>query len=80
MPFMAFSISLGASLEATLHALSVLSREHEQVLREASYEGSTEENTSPASLLDLVNPVLVRLNENKHKDEVTEDDPQSSSS
>lgn len=63
-----------------MYTLSVLSREHEQVLRGASYEGSTNENTSSASLLGLVNPALVRLNENKHKDEVAEDGPQSSSS
>ncbi|GAA5811080.1 hypothetical protein MFLAVUS_004509 [Mucor flavus] len=80
MPFMTFSISLGVSLEESLHTLSMLSREHEQVLREASCEGSTNENISPASLLDLVNSVLVRLNENKHKDEVAEDGPQSPSS
>ncbi|RCH87068.1 hypothetical protein CU098_003652, partial [Rhizopus stolonifer] len=53
---------------------------HTHTLKEASCEGSTNENTSPASLLDLVNPVLVRLNENKHKDEVAEDGPQIPSS
>lgn len=58
----------------------MLSKEHEQVLRETSCEGSANENTSPASLLDLVNPILVRLNENKHKNEVAEDGPQSPSS
>ncbi|CAO3612741.1 unnamed protein product [Mucor hiemalis] len=80
MPFMTFSISLGVLLEESLHTLAMLSREHEQVLREASCEGCNNENTSPASLLDLVNPILVRLNENKHKDEVAEDGPQSPSS
>ncbi|CAO3685352.1 unnamed protein product [Rhizopus stolonifer] len=80
MPFMNFSITLGVSLEETLHTISMLNREHEQVLRGISCEGSTNENTSPTSLLDLVNPILVRLNENKHKDEVAEDGPQSPSS
>lgn len=60
-----------------MNDLSVLSKEHDKVLRETHFE--TDDNTH-VSLLDIVEPVLVRLNENKHKDEVTEEGPQSPSS
>lgn len=60
-----------------MKGLSVLSKEHEKVLRETYFE--TDDDTR-VSLLDFVNPVLVRLNESKHKDEVAEEGPQSPSS
>ncbi|CEP14154.1 hypothetical protein [Parasitella parasitica] len=77
IPFMNFTISLGVSLDETMNDLSVLSKEHDKVLRETYF--GTDDNTH-LSLLDFVNPVLVRLNENKHKDEVAEEGPQSPSS
>lgn len=60
-----------------MNALSVLSKEHDKVLRETYF--GTDDNVH-VSLLDFVNPVLVRLNENKHKDEVAEEGPQCPSS
>ncbi|KAG2201989.1 hypothetical protein INT47_000528 [Mucor saturninus] len=77
MPLITFSLSLGASLEETLNTIAMLTKEHDQMLREIPCEISI----SPASLLDLVNPVVVRSNEKKkHKDKVGKDGLQSPSS
>lgn len=65
-----------------MNALSVLSEEHNKVLNEIYFntnEDRTDDNT-PISLLDFINPVCVRLNENKHKNKVAEEGPQSPSS
>ncbi|KAG2204653.1 hypothetical protein INT47_011948 [Mucor saturninus] len=80
IPLMRFTIILGnhtVSLDETMNYLSVLSKEHDRVLK-GTYFG-TDDNTH-VSLLDFVEPVLVRLNGDKHKSEVTEEGPQSPSS
>ncbi|RCI03271.1 hypothetical protein CU098_011385 [Rhizopus stolonifer] len=82
IPFMNFTISLGVSLVETMNALSVLSKGYDKVLKKTYFgidEGGTYDNTH-VSLLEFVSPVLVRLNENKHKYKVAEEGPQSPSS
>lgn len=70
VPLTNFTISLGVSLDKSMNDLSVLNKVHDEVLREIQF--GTDDNTH-VSLLDFVEPVLDRLNENKHKDEVTEE-------
>jgi hypothetical protein len=59
-----------------MDTLSTLSQGHNKVLKETYFES----DDAQASLLDHVNPIVVRLNENKNMNEVVDDGPRSSSS
>jgi hypothetical protein len=59
------------SLKEILDAFNQLSREHQAVVKDIQFNASLK----PESLINRIQPMIVRLNEGKHANEVSGDGP-----
>ncbi|CEJ03243.1 hypothetical protein RMCBS344292_17231 [Rhizopus microsporus] len=71
--FVTFTLTLASALEETMGMLDVLKDEHDKKETERRFE----KNVPCSSLLELVCPQIVRLNENKHMVQIADDGPKS---
>ncbi|KAI8366615.1 uncharacterized protein BYT42DRAFT_136356 [Radiomyces spectabilis] len=71
VPLINFTNTLAVSLVDTVDVLSTLAEEHDEVIKEIKFDTQR----SRPSLLQHIQPVIVRLNENKRTSDIADDGP-----
>ncbi|KAI7874548.1 hypothetical protein K492DRAFT_137713 [Lichtheimia hyalospora FSU 10163] len=75
LPFIQFHLTLAAGCKESLQVISQLKKEHKVAEKKATT--STSSNNSRSRLLNMIDPVIVRLNEGKRMNIVAEEGPSS---